>query len=657
MKIANYKLNSVKNRLIITSLIILIIPSLCIGLLSYQSAKTELENKMIASTKETIEMTNNTIDQYIAPVMRDVDLLSSQITSSSVDKKDPVTRSLIEGFIAKHPELELVTLGNQNGAWMKAPDPGPQNYDPRTRDWYIASMKNKGQVNISSPYVSATTKNMVISVSKTFGDGNGMIAVNLDLSKLGALLNQVKIGSRGYIYSLDQTSRYISHPTVKPGEEAIEDYYKDVMNNDSGVISYDKDGQKKEGFFTTNKMTGWKIIGAILVDEFSEASQPILHKTMAVIAVALIASGILIFFMVRSIIMPLGLLRKGTSSIKDGDLTQRVQLHHKDEFGELAKDFNDMADSLQALVSEIGETSMQLASSSQEMTATIEQTEESAEHVTKAIVQIALAAETQSQTTDETAKAMEEMAVGIQRIAEAAGTIVDSVLKAKQDVSTGSETIQQVKEQMSNIKISVNESSTIISDLSQSSHHIREMNSVITEIASQTNLLSLNAAIEAARAGEGGKGFAVVASEIRKLADQSKTSADSINSVISEMLAMIEKAGQVMNNKVTIEVDKGLLVTEKANQAFIEIARSANDTVSQIHDISAIAEEMSASSEQVASSVVEISTMSLASAGHTQNISAASEEQLASMQEITSSSEELARMAEKMQKVVEKFTV
>ncbi|CAG7652335.1 methyl-accepting chemotaxis protein [Paenibacillus allorhizosphaerae] len=653
------KLNpgSVKTRLIATFLAVLLIPALSTGIFSYHSSQKELSSHMSSSTQETVDLASEIIGQYIRPVMSEADFLADQLSASGVERNDPAIRKLIDLFMSKHSELELVTLGNENGAWMKAPDPGAQDYDPRKRDWYIETLKNPGKVVLSAPYISATTKNMVVTISKTFPDGKGVIGLNLDLAKLSSVLQQVKIGDKGYVYVLDQGSKYLSHPTVKPGEQASGSQVDAMQQNSSGIVNYVKEGVEKEAHFVTNEITGWKIAGTIEMDEYSDAAKPILYQTVIVIIAALIVAGILIYLIMRAIIVPLNALRVGTGSIQSGDLTCRVNILRNDEFGGLANDFNAMADSLHSLVREINDTSLQLAASSQEMKAVTEQTTQTVGHVTQSIQHVAAAEEMQSQTTGETARAMEEMAVGVGRIAESAGTIVQSAMQTEAEVENGNSTVEQVTRQMEEILGSVSESSEMIRKLSELSTQIRDMNTAIAEIAGQTNLLSLNAAIEAARAGENGRGFAVVAGEIRKLAEQSKTTADHIHGVISQMLHMIESIADVMNHRVNAEVDKGIHITEKARAAFVQIQSSTKHIVHQIHDISAVAEQMSASSEEVAAAVEEMAVSSKSSVQYTQNVLSSSQEQLASMEEITSTAESLTVLAEQLQKAVERFKV
>jgi methyl-accepting chemotaxis protein len=181
------------------------------------------------------------------------------------------------------------------------------------------------------------------------------------------------------------------------------------------------------------------------------------------------------------------------------------------------------------------------------------------------------------------------------------------------------------------------------------------MSTAISNIAVQTNLLSLNAGIEAARAGEHGRGFAVVASEVRKLADQSKTTAGNIQDTIEKMTELIDRTYEAIHHTVAADVELGIQVTAEAKEAFISIEQSTAKINGQIHDISAITEQMSAGAEEVAASVQEISNIARSTSDAFQNVTAATEQQLASMEEISSSSTELSKMAADLQHKIERF--
>jgi methyl-accepting chemotaxis protein len=634
----------------------MIVPGLLMGYFSYNSSKVQLQLKMEDSARSQAELINSTLDQLIQLEIGNVNSLAAQITSSQLDTNDPKVRALIDEFVKTHPEIEILVVGNANGAWSKAPDPGKQDYDPRTRDWYKQMMKDPSKAAVPDPIISATTKNYNLNVAKAFADGKGGITLAISFSKMNDIIKNVKVGTEGYAYILDRNNKIMAHPSIKAGEQADGEQYKTMQKSETGSFSYTlPDGKSTKEFYVTNKLTGLKIITALKMDEFSKASSPILYTTSIVLIASIIVAMIILFFVIRSITRPIEQLATSTKRVSQGYLNEEVITNRTDEIGQLTANYNLMVVSLRSVILELANTSSQLAASSEEMTASTEQNSKAVEYVTELVQTSAVGAETQALATSESARAMEEMSAGIQKIAESATNITDSSARTAEDVNSGSGKVVQMREQMEAIRRSVEESTDIIESLNQHSTTVSQMNTAITEIANQTNLLSLNAAIEAARAGEHGKGFAVVASEVRKLADQSKNTTDQIQGVIFQMIELIGKAVDVMKNKVKTDVEKGILVTEETWGAFEKIQDSTQQIAEQIHDVSSITQEMSAGAEEVSASVQETAHIAQGTMGSFQSVTAASQQQLASMEELTSSANALSTMAEDLQRVVERF--
>ncbi|MBM7110488.1 Methyl-accepting chemotaxis protein McpB [Brevibacillus laterosporus] len=640
-------------------IVVLILQGVLIGYSSYYISKWQLEQKLEETAESNVSLLNQAIDQIIQLEVANLDTLVLQITSSQIDEQSPELRKIMEDFAKQHPEIEIVTVGNQNGAWMKAPNPGKQEYDPRTRDWYKQVMQDPSVISIHNPVVSMTTKNYILNIGKALPDGQGAVSISLSINKLHELVGGVKFGSEGYAYLLDRTNKFMSHPTQPMGKQVEGEQYDYIQKTDKGWISYDspENGKKLKALFETNPSTGWKIAGVLSNEEYAKASAPILNQTAFILVVFLVAASILIFIWTSKITKPLELLAISAKRVSDGYLDEKVNINQNDEIGQLATNFNEMVDSLKGIVTEMMETSTQLAASSQQMTASTLQNSKAVEYVTELIEESANGSKAQAVATSESARTMEEMSSGIFKIAESANAIVDSSAKTSEDVQNGNQKVIVVTEQMEAIRQSVEESASIMEQLQKHSGQISEMSTAIVDIAEQTNLLSLNAAIEAARAGEQGRGFAVVANEVRKLADQSKQTADRIQEIIIQVTSLTQDASEVMKRKVHADVQKGIVVTTEAREAFTNIQASTQHIVEQIHDVSAITEQMSASAQEVSASMREIAQIAQGMAASSQSVTGASEEQLASMEEITSSSTALTQMAEGMRRSVERFKV
>ncbi|AIQ69179.1 methyl-accepting chemotaxis protein [Paenibacillus graminis] len=647
---------SLQKRMMLIFTLMLVIPILLVSYFSYSSSKKQLELKMQESTHSSVELLQGTITETIIAAERNVQQLSQQITTADIEAKKPETRALIDLFMKEHPELEIITLGSSSGAWMKAPDPGKQEYDPRTRDWYKAAMDNAGKVTLIDPFVSSTTGNYNLYISETLKDGKGALTTSLALKHMGEIINNVKIGSDGYIFVVDRNHKFVSHPVNKAGDDVPEDVIQ-LLDKDSGALSYASSttGQQMRGYYTTDKTTGFKIVGVLSTKEFSDASLPVLYNGLIVLGAALVIALLMMFFIIKAIIKPILSLNRSARRVSEGYLNEEIQINRTDEIGQLAQNYNLMVGSLRNIVVDISDTSGILASSSQQLTATTEENSRATGYVAELVQNSSMEAETQTAAMAETARAMEEMSSGIQKIAEAASSIVESSSDTEADVSTGSRKIEQMSLQMDAIRQSTHQSSELISQLNGLNSQVSEMSTAISNIAVQTNLLSLNAGIEAARAGEHGRGFAVVASEVRKLADQSKTTAGNIQDTIEKMTELIDRTYEAIHHTVAADVELGIQATAEAKEAFISIEQSTAKINGQIHDISAITEQMSAGAEEVAASVQEISNIARSTSDAFQNVTAATEQQLASMEEISSSSTELSKMAADLQHKIERF--
>jgi methyl-accepting chemotaxis protein len=209
---------------------------------------------------------------------------------------------------------------------------------------------------------------------------------------------------------------------------------------------------------------------------------------------------------------------------------------------------------------------------------------------------------------------------------------------------------------MSTVQQAVNNIANVMESLNIRSTEISNIVTVMTDIASQTSLLSLNASIEAARAGEQGRGFGVVAMEVKKLAEMSKQSSEQISDLVHKVQSDILSASS-STDKGIAEFNQSMQVIEQTGSAFGQIVESTQEVVGQIQEASAAAEEMAASSEEIYASLQELERIAGRSAENSEMISAATEEQIATMEEIASSSNQLNQMADELKDVSHRFQI
>ena len=342
--------------------------------------------------------------------------------------------------------------------------------------------------------------------------------------------------------------------------------------------------------------------------------------------------------------------------IADGDLKEKFIITVKDELGEVGSSINKMIDNLVMLVGQIQNTSQQVAASSEELTASADQSAQVTQQIAQSIMHVASLSNDQVNSVGEAGGVVQEISAGVE---ETAATVSMAAEQAGQAVNTakeGNQIIDQAVEQMRSIETTVNESAEVVTKLGQRSKEIGAIVDTISGIAGQTNLLALNAAIEAARAGEQGKGFAVVAEEVRKLAEQSQEAAKQIGQLISEIQNDTDAAVVAMNNG-TQEVHQGTAVVTKAGDAFVQILDMVQNVNAQSGEIARTMEDLARGTQKIVESASGVERSSKDVAAESQTVSAATEEQSASMEQIASSSRSLANLAQELQAASEKFRI
>jgi methyl-accepting chemotaxis protein len=472
------------------------------------------------------------------------------------------------------------------------------------------------------------------------------IALRSDSPKEGEWAASLRTASEGFIKSFDVV-RDINKKDSKLTAAQLRDENKKVD---------DQTDQFKQTIYTVAD----QYIGSFN-QESKESTDHLIEEihsvnfTLVISCIIDVLLGVGIALLLsRIIIGPINVLKNVAQSIAGGDLTRTITSRSKDEVGKLTDSFGQMILNLQELIREVNASSHDVAVSSKQLSASAEETSAASSEIATSIQAVARGAEAQGLTSNESARAMEEMSIGIQRIAETSSSVSEVSMDASEKARHGNESLQQVIRQMESIRATVDRTASMVQMLDKQSIEIGSIVSVISSIATQTNLLALNAAIEAARAGEHGRGFAVVAGEVRKLAEQSGSSANQIIGLIEQIQQGTQLAVEAMNEG-TKEVHTGIVVVHEAGEAFHLILQAIDQVADQIRDVSAVAEEMSAGSEQVTASVIESSNIAQQSAFAAQNVAGSAEQQLAALQEVAAFANDLNSMSLRLQQAVGKF--
>ncbi len=315
-----------------------------------------------------------------------------------------------------------------------------------------------------------------------------------------------------------------------------------------------------------------------------------------------------------------------SGKISDCSTCQVFQAAQTDEFDELANWFNIFVDRIRHLVSEIKEAAANMATASEQMSATT--------------VQIASANEQVSSQSQAVATAGEEMNATVQEVARSAQDVREATDQTRSRASEGGAVIAQALDALASISDVVEHASETVRALGSEAETIGAVVQMIEDIADQTNLLALNAAIEAARAGEHGRGFAVVADEVRKLAEKTVKATQEIESTVSRIQSETRRAVDEMEQGNEV-VAQGRTQGEQARAAIREIEDYAAKAAVLTEQIATATEQLSATIQDMATNMEQIAD------GVGQNTRAAAE--------LADTAQTVAKQAEQLRELTDRF--
>lgn len=369
--------------------------------------------------------------------------------------------------------------------------------------------------------------------------------------------------------------------------------------------------------------------GAAHASAESAAAYTLAKKLVLIaIALALVITALLAWLITRSIVTPLDDAVKTTQTIASGNLTQQMRLTGNDEPAQLLAALALMQDSLRSAISQINNSSVQLASASEEMSSV---SEESSRNLQR-----------QNDEIQQAASAVTEMSAAVDEVARNASATAEASNDSSRLAHQGRDRVQHTVASLKTMTKEFAHTSERIVGLAEQSKDIGKVLDVIRAIAEQTNLLALNAAIEAARAGDAGRGFAVVADEVRALAHRTQVSTQEIEQMISKVQGGTQAAVDSM--RVSVErAEETFSVAESAGQSLDEIYQRAGQISERNLLIASAAEEQAVAAREVDRNIVNISDLSTQSAAGAEQTRAATVE--------------LSRLAVDLNQLVNRFVV
>ena len=607
-----------------------------LGILALNVAKNAVKEKVLVHLKDKVEDTAYIIDSRIDAVFQFLEGIVRMPVFVDTEKTFFEKAEALKNEVKQNNLLHDGAIADINGNMYTLQK---QVINASDRDWYQSGIS--GKKFLTDPYISRSDNKIIITFSvPIFGNSKqviGVMAVAILSDWLSDSIADIVVGETGACYLSDSQGTIIADrdkTLVLNRVNVINNAKKDIAfasvatflthaigAKKSEVGYYNYKGDVYIGSYASVKSARWTVVVRAPTREFLGTIQTLQTSIIIIGLVIFLMALIVTFAVATSIVRPIQKTVNALQGIAqgEGDLTVRLPIHGNDEVTDLSLYFNQTIEKIGEAIKNVDSNAHVMEGIGSELASNMTETASSIHEISSNIDSVKQQAITQAESVSQTASTIEEIMQTIKQlngsienqaasVAQSSSSIEEMVANIASITGTLEKTdvlINELGEATRDGKDTLTKSNSVTTKIAEESGSLMEASSVIQHIASQTNLLAMNAAIEAAHAGEAGKGFAVVADEIRKLAEDSATQGKTITSTLKLLSGEIEglsSSSKVVETKFNAIFSLAQEVKEMSNrltEAMREQENGSREVLNAIKDINSVTNEVKQGSSEM----------------------------------------------------------